>query len=223
MTSFCQRCGAPASETGRFCGTCGNPVSATDTTPPVAERPVAAPATDPAAAPAMDPFAPPSSPVAEAATAPTGPSPEMTARLDATYKRVGDFLRAAEIKFFENTAERSYTAMYGSAVSIVKVVPAGPDDTWVAFLAPVVMGADLRPDLLEYLLRKNAEWTATKFHVTPANEIWLQYSVLGSILDANTCKVAVVFMMLTADAEDDAIRTKWGGKRASEVLFGATA
>ena len=223
MTSFCQRCGAPASETGRFCGTCGNPVSATDTTPPVAEKPVAAPVTDPAAAPATDAVAPPPPPVTEAATAPTGPSPEMTARLDATYKRVGDFLRAAEIKFFENTAERSCTAMYGSAVSIVKVVPAGPDDTWVAFLAPVVMGADLRPDLLEYLLRKNAEWTATKFHLTPANEIWLQYSVLGSILDANTCKVAVVFMMLTADAEDDAIRTKWGGKRASEVLFGATA
>jgi len=139
------------------------------------------------------------------------------------YRRVGDFLRAGDIKFMENTADQSYTALYGSAVAIVKVIPAGSDDTWVAFLAPVVAGATLKPDLLEYLLRRNADWAATKFHISQSNEIWLQYSVLGSILDANTCKLAIAFTMLTADAEDDTIRAKWGGRRASEVMLGVTA
>jgi hypothetical protein len=150
-------------------------------------------------------------------------SPEMTQRIERVYLQVGDYLRAAEVKFMENSKDRSYTALYGSAVAVVRVTPAGTDDTWVSFLAPVVAEARLQPDLFDYLLRKNADYAATKFHLNAANEIWIQYSILGSILDARSCKLAIFFTMITADNEDDAIRAKWGGKPASEVLLGRAA
>jgi len=147
----------------------------------------------------------------------------MATRIESVYSRVGDYLRAAELKFMENAKEKSYTALYGSAVAVVRVTAAGTDDTWVSFLAPVVSGARVQPDLLEYLVRKNADYAATKFHLSANNEIWLQYSVLGSILDATTCKLAVFFTMITADNEDDVIRAKWGGRPAAELLLGTPA
>jgi len=212
MARFCQRCGTPAGEADRFCGSCGNAFDAiSDTAPPVA---AASPAPAPAALATPDP---------PLAPAPTEIAPDTRARVETVFRRVGNYLRAADIKFMENPGEQSYTALYGSAVAMVKVIPAGPDDTWVAFLAPVVSGAGTAPDLLEYLLRRNADWAATKYHLTQANEIWLQYSVLGSILDANVCKLAIAFTMMTADAEDDVIRSKWGGRRASEVLLGSAS
>lgn len=212
MARFCQRCGTPAGDADRFCGSCGNSFTATATSTP------ATPAASPAAPPTSTVAAPATSTATPAAT-PAGPSE----RLMTVYRRVGDFLRAGDIKFMENASDQSYTALYGSAVAIVKVIPAGQDDTWVAFLAPVVTEAAIKPDLLEYLLHRNADWAATKFHLSATNEIWLQYSVLGSILDANTCKLAIAFTMLTADAEDDTIRARWGGRRASEVMLGVTA
>ena len=41
--------------------------------------------------------------------------------------------------------------------------------------------------------------------------------------ESRTCKLAIAFTMLTADAEDDTIRARWGGRRASEVMLGVGA
>jgi hypothetical protein len=147
----------------------------------------------------------------------------MAQRIETVYRKVGDHLRAANVKFMENSKDHSYTALYGSAVAVVRVTAAGTDDTWVAFLAPVVSGARIEPSLLEYLVRKNADYAATKFHLNANNEIWIQYSILGSVIDANSCKLAVFFTMITADNEDDAIRAKWGGKPAADLLLGRAA
>jgi hypothetical protein len=231
MARFCLRCGTTAADADRFCGSCGTVLGEGDTTgsttapdatsptdiTPTAAAPIAASS---APSPTPTPSADPATVGAAAGASSAGTVPE---RIEAAYQRVGEYLRAADIKFMENRADHSYTALYGSAAAIVKVMPAGSDDTWVAFLAPVVSGATIRQDLLEYLLHRNADWAATKYHLSATNEIWLQYSVLGSILDAKTCKLAIAFTMLTADAEDDTIRSRWGGRRASEVLLGAPA
>jgi hypothetical protein len=232
MARFCPKCGNETADADRFCGNCGKPLSADAAGAPTVTGSPAAGAAMPApsAAPVAEPLAP--GPVATPSPTPTATpspspsvedSPEMRARVDRVYRQVGDHLRAAEVKFMENTAERSYTALYGSAVAVVRVTPAGTDDTWVSFLAPVVSGARLEPELYDYLLRKNADYAATKFHINAANEIWIQYSILGSIIDAKTCKLAIFFTMITADNEDDAIRARWGGRPASEVLLGRAA
>jgi len=222
MTRFCSKCGTPAADEDRSCGTCGNPLSAEASSTaaiPVAPAPAEAPPIQ--AAPAQPGV--PAPVVAPSPSAGATESPEMTQRIEHVYRQVGDYLRAAEVKFMENSKDRSYTALYGSAVAVVRVAPAGTDDTWVSFLAPVVSGARLEPELFDYLLRKNADYAATKFHLNAANEIWIQYSILGSILDARSCKLAIFFTMITADNEDDAIRARWGGKPASDVLLGRAA
>lgn len=207
MAAFCPKCGAPGGPEDRFCGSCGSSIVAGDQPAAAAASPLVVP----------DPVAPAATPPQPAAQ-----PPGMVERVERIYRQVGDFLRAGGVKFMEDAGAKSYTALYGSAAVLVRVTPAGDDDTWVSFLAPVVTGARLDQELLEYLLHKNADYAATKFHLSSSGEIWLQYSVFGSILDANTCKIAVVFLMMTADTEDDAIRAKWGGRRAAELMLGTS-
>lgn len=199
MSTFCVKCGFQGGPDDRFCGSCGAPLGA--------DSSVATPA-PPAATPGGAP----------ASGAPAGQVAEL---VDQTYRKVGDWLRQAGYKFIENGPDKSYTALSGSTFGVVKVMPAGEDDTWVRFSAPVVCGATLSPDLLEFLLRKNADYAATKFDINTNNEIWLQYSVFGSVIDFNTCRLSLAFVLTIADQMDDEIRGRWGGRTGHEVIMSA--
>jgi hypothetical protein len=191
-----------AQPTDAFCGSCGSPLARADAAGTGSTTGAASPA--------------PAPPTVSAAS----PPPQGDDRLESVYQRVGAAFRDGGIKFVENAENHLYTALFGSTAVNVKVTPAGENDTWVQYVAPVVLGARLGPDLYEYLIRKNAEWAATQFCVNPSGEILLAYALPGSIIDDDWCRQALAFVAVNADQQDDEIRARWGGKSAQEAIVG---
>lgn len=204
---FCRACGSTAQPTDAFCGSCGSPLAG-----------AAVSGGDPAGTPTIGAAtAAPAPPPSVGSTNPPSPDGD---RVDTVYRKVGTAFRDGGIKFVENGREHLYTALFGSTAVNVKVTPAGENDTWVQYVAPVVVGARLGADLYEYLIRKNAEWAATQFCVNPSGEILLAYTLPGSIIDDDWCRQALAFVAVTADQQDDEIRARWGGKSAQEAIVG---
>ncbi len=106
----------------------------------------------------------------------------------------------------------------GSAIAQTVVLPWGEDDAVICTRAYVVMGAELTPDLMHFLLRENADMRFGAFGVDDDNDIFFEHSIVGSTADKNELKASVMAVLRTADEYDDLIVSRWGGKRALDRL-----
>ena len=103
--------------------------------------------------------------------------------------------------------------MMGSAVAQVAVLPWGDDDATITTRAYLVTGAELTPDLMRYLLQKNAELRFGAFGVDEDGDILFEHSIVGSSCDKGELKASVLAVLVTADKYDDEIVARWGGER----------
>jgi hypothetical protein len=71
-----------------------------------------------------------------------------------------------------------------------------------------------RPIVLHYLLRENDQMRFGAFGIDDANDIFFEYSIVGSTCDRAELKAAVSAVAFTADEYDDQIAGRWGGDRA---------
>ncbi len=90
-------------------------------------------------------------------------------------------------------------------------------DTMVEIMAQVVSSAIITPDLLKWLLRKNAELHFGAFGLLFDDTIIYTYSLPGSKLDASELEAAVTSVAVIADHYDDEIVKMAGGKRTSDL------
>ncbi len=102
----------------------------------------------------------------------------------------------------------------GSALVNVGVHPWGTDDAVICGRSYVVFGADITPDLMQYLLRKNDEMRFGAFGLDSDNDIFFEHSIVGSTCDKAELRATVMAVLSTADLHDDEIMARWGGERA---------
>ncbi len=107
----------------------------------------------------------------------------------------------------------------GSATAMIEVSPMGDNEALILVWAYVVTGADLRPDLLRYLLQKNYELQFGVFSIDEEGDIRVHASLIGSTCDKKELLTSVSSVLETADMYDDDIVKTWGGKRALDRML----
>jgi len=108
--------------------------------------------------------------------------------------------------------------MMGSALATVAVWPWGEDDATITTRAYLVTGAELAPDLMRYLLQKNADMRFGAFGVDKDGDILFEHSIVGSSCDKGELKASVFAVLVSADKYDDEIVARWGGERALDRM-----
>jgi type III secretion system-like peptide-binding chaperone len=108
--------------------------------------------------------------------------------------------------------------MVGSALAQTAVFPWREDEAVVCTRAYVVTKIELTQDLLQYLLRENADMRFGAFGVDSDGDILFEHSIVGSSCDKNELKASVMAVVMTADQYDDDIVSRWGGQRALDQM-----
>ena len=104
----------------------------------------------------------------------------------------------------------------GSAFVRVAVFPWGDDDAFVNARAWVICGAEIKPELMHFLLRKNDDFRFGAFGLDKDNDIFFEHSIVGSTCDKPELKSCVMAVLSTADKFDDEVQQRWGGTRAAD-------
>lgn len=110
----------------------------------------------------------------------------------------------------------------GSALVEVLVFPWDTNDAIINTRSYVVVGAELKPDLMRYLLEENAKMIFGAFGISQDSEILFEHSIVGSTCDAKELEASVKAVMEIADEYDDKIVARWGGKRALDRIHAGT-
>jgi hypothetical protein len=110
----------------------------------------------------------------------------------------------------------------GSALVEVLIFPWDGDDAIINTRSHVVTGAELKPDLMRYLLEENAKMVFGAFGISPDSEILFEHSIVGSTCDMKELEASVKAVMEIADDYDDKIVDRWGGKRALDRTYAGT-
>jgi hypothetical protein len=142
-----------------------------------------------------------------------------TAAQKACYDKVASWMKElfGELVLMRDDAP-VMGVMMGSALATVAVWPWGDDDATITTRAYVVTGAELTPDLMRYLLQKNADMRFGAFGVDKDGDILFEHSIVGSSCDKAELKASVLAVLVTADRYDDEIVARWGGERALDRM-----
>lgn len=110
----------------------------------------------------------------------------------------------------------------GSALVEVLIYPWHDDDAVINVRSYVVVGAEIRSDLLRYLLEENVKMIFGAFGISADNEILFEHSIVGSTCDKKELEASVKAVMDISDDYDDKIVERWGGKRALDRIHAGT-
>ncbi len=132
-----------------------------------------------------------------------------------TRNRVERILQDAfpEYMTFDNG---SYAVTRGSTQVMIIVRPFTAEECMVECTAQVVTGAVVTPELMKFLLRKNAEIHIGGFGLLFDDTIIYTNSITGTHMDRNELITAVASVAIIADHYDDEIVSMVGGRRASD-------
>lgn len=108
----------------------------------------------------------------------------------------------------------SFGVWVGSALAQTMVYPWRDNEAVISTRAYVVTGAELKPELMHYLLRENDRMSFGAFGVDEDGDIFFEHTILGSTCDQPELKSSVLSVVLVADEYDDEIVARWGGQRA---------
>jgi len=91
------------------------------------------------------------------------------------------------------------------------------EECMVEVTAHVVTGAIMSPELMKFLLRKNAELHIGGFGLLFDDTIVFSNSITGTYMDRNELITAIAAVAIIADHYDEEIVALAGGKRASDI------
>lgn len=136
--------------------------------------------------------------------------------IDSTRERVAAVL-SARFPNFIDFGDGSYAVPHGSSSIAVLVRPYTETDTMVELIAQIVSGADVTPDVMHWMLRKNAELHFGAFGLLFDNTIVYTYAIPGVHLDSEELESAITSVAVIADHYDDEIVNMAGGRRAQDL------
>ena len=137
--------------------------------------------------------------------------------IDATIEKVQKYLD----KIFPDHlsfGNGSFTITRGSSQVMIIVRPFTNNETSVECISQVVTGAKITPELMQFLLRKNAELHFGAFGLYFDNTITFSHAIAGTHLDENELTTTLNAVAIIADHYDDKIVELAGGKRANDLL-----
>ncbi|MDC1068469.1 hypothetical protein OAQ99_04850 [Candidatus Kapabacteria bacterium] len=140
--------------------------------------------------------------------------PEM---INDTTKKVEKFL---EKNFPEHLSfgNGQFTISRGSTQVMILVRPFTNKETSVECISQVVTGANITPELMSFLLRKNAELHFGAFGLYFDNTITFSHTIAGTNLDESELVTTLNAVAVISDHYDDKIVEIAGGKRATDLL-----
>ena len=134
----------------------------------------------------------------------------------ACYDRVAGFMRELFGEMVRPSETNPLFSMnYGSAYVETGVWDWG-EQTCVRTRSWVVYDTELRPDLLDYLLKENDKLLFGGFGLMESGTITYNYAVLGDAVDKEEIRNAVMLVARMADKYDDLIVARWGGRRQND-------
>jgi hypothetical protein len=135
----------------------------------------------------------------------------------SVYEKVAPMVR--EI-FGEFAQERDdipqFGVLMGSSITRITVIPWGDDDATISITSYVVSGAEITPELMEYLLRENASMRFGAFGIDSDDDIQFEHTIVGSTCDKEELKASAMAVVRVSDKYDDEIVARFGGQRATD-------
>jgi hypothetical protein len=110
-----------------------------------------------------------------------------------------------------------FTIQKGSSQIMIMVRPYTQTEACIEFYSNVVTGANITPELMHFLLRKNAELHFGAFGLIFDNTITFSHTILGSSLNPQSLKLILSTIAVICDHYDDIIVDLAGGKRAADL------
>jgi len=134
----------------------------------------------------------------------------------AVFERITPWIREifGELAVSISSSRPIVRIAFGTAAVHVNVQPWKDNDVVINTRSYVVTNVKITPELLHYLLRENDQMRFGAFGIDDANDIFFEYSIVGSTCDRAELKAAVSAVAFTSDEYDDQIATRWGGERA---------
>ncbi|MFA6571031.1 MAG: YbjN domain-containing protein [Bacteroidota bacterium] len=110
----------------------------------------------------------------------------------------------------------TYTITRGSSQVIIVVRHFVKNETIVECMSNVVTGAKVTPEIMKFLLRKNAELHFGSFGLLFDDTITFSHAITGTNLDDNELITTLNSVAFISDYYDDVIVEMAGGKRAAD-------
>lgn len=110
----------------------------------------------------------------------------------------------------------SFAVGAGSTMVNIAVLPRSDTDAVVKVFAWVVIGAELAPDLMKYLLQENNQFIFGGFGLDSEGDIFFKHTILATDLDKSELRATIGAVRSSADEYDDLIQQRWGGQRLAD-------
>ena len=107
-----------------------------------------------------------------------------------------------------------------SAQTRITVLPFDESTSIIEVYSAVVQEVKTTPELMQYLLTKNADMVFGAFGIDDDGDVIFRHTIMGDTCDKEELKVSVLAVASTAEREDDEIVAKFGGKRGSDMMTG---
>ena len=136
---------------------------------------------------------------------------------EEVYRQVKSYLDELVDEHFDDASHCDFYLKYGSTVLEVSIDPYEEDDAVIEILAFCVHGIEPVPDLLEELLRINAEVPLGAFSMV-AGDVFFSHAFLGRRLRPEQLIASLDMVASISDEYDDKLVAKYGGETALERL-----
>lgn len=137
--------------------------------------------------------------------------------INQTSEKVKGIL-AKEYPDYLSFGNSSFTITNGSTQVMISIRPFTNKDTIVECLSHVVKGATINSEIMQFLLRKNAELHFGAFGLLFDGTITFSHAITGANMDDMEFISSLKTVAMIADHYDDIIVKKVGGVRAKDSI-----
>lgn len=137
--------------------------------------------------------------------------------IDLTIKNVENILKEAYPDYL-TFGEGQFTLTHGSTQIMIIIRPFTNEETCIEVLANVVSDGNITPELMKFLLRKNAELHFGGFGLLFDDTIIFQHSIAGTNVDKNELITSINAVSIIADYYDDELALMSNGKRSIDLI-----
>jgi hypothetical protein len=139
-------------------------------------------------------------------------------RVESARERVERFLRERYGEF-EDDPHWGYHGGFGSARVFCTVRHYLETSTAIVVASPLLSGVEATPELAAELHAIMAREPLGRFALSLEHgEVWAEHAVLGDDLDADELHTAIDAVARVADAEDDRLQARFGGRRYADLM-----
>ncbi|PKL86896.1 MAG: hypothetical protein CVV22_02055 [Ignavibacteriae bacterium HGW-Ignavibacteriae-1] len=135
--------------------------------------------------------------------------------IDATITRVENFLKS-HFPDYLNFENGTFTVNRGNSQVMIAIRPFTDTESCIEFASNVVYESKLTSELMQFLLRKNAELHFGAFGLLFDDTIIFQYTIAGSNVDSNELLTSINAVAIISAHYADEIVAMGAGKLINE-------